>query len=402
MSPVSDTGDRKLFHSVPPVSYSRGIGARRVIACSTEVSRVSTMREVAALAGVSAKTVSRVMHNDRYVSADVRTRVEQAIKDLHYVPNTLARTFRSGRDAAIGVAVPDISDPFFATVTEAVVRVARERQAAVFVTSLGNNPEAERPAVETLLGRQVAGLIATPIADDQSYLKSWQDRTAVVFIDRPPAGITADSVVEDDLGGAQTATTHLIGHGHRRIAFIGDERTVPTTALRLDGYHQALREAGLPAAPELIGLGATADAWEMLRRMLASPEPPTAVFSSNARCSIAVVPLLKAMDRPGPAFISFGDFPLANALTPALSAVDQDPVAVGQLAATRLFDRIENPTKRLKRRIVLPVELVTRASCCGISDDVGEVREGVSAGHRPAGDAAGGGRSPCWPAARGG
>jgi LacI family transcriptional regulator len=338
---------------------------------------MSTMREVAARAGVSAKTVSRVMHNDRYVSADVRLRVEQAIKDLHYVPNTLARTFRSGRDAAIGVAVPDISDPFFATVTEAVVRVARERQAAVFVTSLGNNPEEERPAIETLLGRQVAGLITTPVSDDQSYLKSWQERTAIVFIDRPPAGISADSVVEDDLGGAHTATTHLISHGHQRIAFIGDTRAVPTTALRLDGYNQAIREGGLPPAPELIGLGATSDARELLRRMLEIPEPPTAVFSSNARCSIAVIPLLKAMNRSDLAFISFGDFPLANALTPALSVVDQDPVAVGQLAATRLFNRIENPTKRLKRRVVLPVELVTRASCCGISRDVGEVREAI-------------------------
>jgi LacI family transcriptional regulator len=334
------------------------------------------MRDVGARAGVSAKTVSRVMHNDRYVSDDVRLRVERAIKELHYVPNTLARTFRSGRDAAIGVAVPDISDPFFATVTEAVVRVARERQAAVFVTSLGNKPEEERAAVETLLGRQVAGLIATPVSDDQSYLKAWQSRTTVVFIDRPPVGLTADSVVEDDLRGAHTATAHLIGHGHRRIAFIGDTLIVPTTARRLDGYHQAVREAGLPSAPELIGLGPTSDAGEMLRGMLTGPQPPTAVFSSNARCSIAVIPLLKAMNRSELAFISFGDFPLASALTPALSVVDQDPVAVGQLAATRLFDRIENPGKRLKRRVVLPVELVTRDSCCGIPTRAGEARAG--------------------------
>src|SRR4051794_36265676 len=130
------------------------------------------MRDVAARAGVSAKTVSRVMHNDRYVSDDVRRRVEQAIRELQYVPNPLARTFRSGRDAAIGIAVPDISDPFFATVTQAAEQIARARQTAVFVTSLGSDPADERGAVEGLLGRRVAGLISTPVSADQSYLKA--------------------------------------------------------------------------------------------------------------------------------------------------------------------------------------------------------------------------------------
>src|SRR4051794_30201704 len=105
---------------------------------------MSTMRQVAERAGVSAKTVSRVMNNDRYVSDEVRERVERAIEELHYVPNLLARTFRSGRDAAIGVAVPDISDPFFAAVTHAIEQVARTRGTAVFVTSLGTDGHDEQ------------------------------------------------------------------------------------------------------------------------------------------------------------------------------------------------------------------------------------------------------------------
>jgi LacI family transcriptional regulator len=327
---------------------------------------MSTMREVAARAGVSAKTVSRVMHDDRYVSDEVRRRVQQAIDDLQYVPNTLARTFRSGRDAAIGIAVPDISDPFFATVTEAAVRVARARHSAVFVTSIGNDPDDEQAAVEALLGRQVAGLISTPVSADQSYLKPWQGRTALVFIDRAPTRITADSVVEDDHGGAYAATAHLIQHGHRRVAFLGDAASVATTARRLAGYRAALADAHLPAAAELIALGATstAEADSATRRLLDGEDPPTALFSSNARCSIAVFPVLRAVGRTDIALISFGDFPLADSLDPALSVVDQDPAAVGQFAATRLFERLDNPTRRLKRQIVLPVDLVTRASCC--------------------------------------
>jgi LacI family transcriptional regulator len=327
---------------------------------------VSTMRQVAALAGVSAKTVSRVMNNDRYVSDDVRGRVQQAIQELHYVPNALARTFRSGRDAAIGIAVPDISDPFFATVTQAAERVARAHQTAVFITSLGNDPADERAGVEALLGRQVAGLISTPISADQSYLKAWQSRTAMVFIDRAPTRITADSVVEDDLGGAHAATEHLIEHGHRRIGFIGDAASISTTARRLDGFRAVLKSARIADDPDLIAFGATssADAAAAARHLLSQPDPPTALFLSNARIAIAIVPALQALNRTDVALISFGDFPLADALDPALTVVDQDPDSVGQTAATRLFERLEHPNRRLKRSIVLPVTLVARASCC--------------------------------------
>jgi LacI family transcriptional regulator len=325
------------------------------------------MREVAALAGVSAKTVSRVMHEDRYVSDDVRQRVERAIAELQYVPNMLAKSFRSGRDAAIGVAVPDISDPFFGTVVHSIEQVARARGAAVLISSLGNDPAAERGGVEALLGRQVAGLISTPVAADQSYLRPWQPRTAMVFIDRPPSRLTADSVVEDDAGGAHKATAHLVGHGHRRIAFIGESLSITTTARRLEGYRAALAEAGLTEDPELAGLdvGDAADAERVTLELLRLDDPPTAIFASNAQCSMWVVPVLQAAGRTDIAHVSFGDFPLANALNPPLTAIDQDPVAVGRIAAERLFERLDHPNRRLKRKIVLPVDLVPRASCCG-------------------------------------
>lgn len=327
---------------------------------------MSTMRQVASLAGVSAKTVSRVMRNDRYVSHDVRQRVEQAIAELQYVPNVLARTFRSGSDTAIGVAVPDISDPFFAAVTHAVEQIARMRAVAVFVTSLGNEGAHERAGVEALLGRQLGGLISTPISADQSYLVPWQSRMPIVFIDRPPRKIKADSVVEDDLAGAREATAHLIGHGHRRIAFIGDTPSIATTARRLEGYRAALAAAGLLEDPDLIALGTTTghDTGTAVLDLLGIGDPPTALFSSNARSSLSIVPALQAAGRTDLALISFGDFPMASALQPALTVVDQDPEAVGRLAINRLFERIDHPTRRLKQRIVLPVSLVPRASCC--------------------------------------
>src|SRR4051794_38123005 len=142
---MSVTGDRQIsFLNLSPMTYSARPSRLVDAVAGRGGNAVSTMRQVAALAGVSAKTVSRVMNNDRYVSEDVRRRVSEAIEQLQDAPNTLARSFRSGRDAAIGIAVPDIADPFFATVTQAVEQVARARQTAVFVTSLGNDPADER------------------------------------------------------------------------------------------------------------------------------------------------------------------------------------------------------------------------------------------------------------------
>ncbi|WP_239107397.1 LacI family DNA-binding transcriptional regulator [Spirilliplanes yamanashiensis] len=325
------------------------------------------MRQVAERAGVSAKTVSRVMHDDRYVSADVRQRVERAIAELGYVPNVLARTFRSGRDAVIGVAVPSISDPFFAALTGEVERVARARGVAVLVTSIGTDPAHEQAAVHALLGRQVTGLIMAPVAADQSYLRPCQDRTVIVFIDRPPARIVADSVVEDDLGGAHAATTHLLRHGHRRVGFVGDTLAIATTARRLEGYRAALADAGIDPDPGLVALTAASDedSAKALVDLLSLPEPPTALFSSNARTSIGIIPALQAAGRTDVGLVSFGDFPLAAALQPPVTVIDQDPASVGRTAATRLFERLDHPNRRLKRRIVLPVPLISRGSCRG-------------------------------------
>jgi len=333
---------------------------------------VSTMRQVAALAGVSAKTVSRVLRNDRYVSDDVRLRVERAVAELQYVPNVLARTFRSGSDNAIGVAVPDISDSFFAALTHAVEAVARSRERAVIVTSLGNDGSRERAGVEALLGRRLAGLITTPISGDQKYLEPWLSQMAIVFVDRPPRGIKADSVIEDDLGGAKEATAHLLSHGHRRIAFIGDDLEIATTARRLKGYQEALAAAGIPLERDLVGLEAEngSTSAELTLELLKLTDPPTAIFSSNARCSLGVVPALQSLDRSDVGVISFGDFPLADSLKPPLTVVDQDPSGLGFVAATRLFERLDRPGRRLKRQIVLPVGLVVRGSCStGIGED---------------------------------
>jgi LacI family transcriptional regulator len=184
-----------------------------------------------------------------------------------------------------------------------------------------------------------------------------------VFVDRVPGKLTADSVVQDDVGGGRQATAHLIAHGHRRIAFLGDD--VITGVLRLKGCRQALTEAGIAHADGLVHLGDvdTPTVTAALCRILAGPDPPSAVFSSNARCTVSVVSALQALRRTDIAVVGFGDFPTAAALHPPVTVIDQDGDGMGRFAAARLFDRLDEPGRKLRRRTVLPVSLVTRSSC---------------------------------------
>lgn len=324
---------------------------------------MATMRDVAMRAGVSAKTVSRVVNNDRYVSDEVRRRVELAIEELKYVPNMLAVSFRTGRDAAIGVAVPGVADPFFAGIIGAVEREASSRGVAVIVTSVGWEPSHEQRSIEAVLHRKVAGMIICPVGPDMSFLRPWQATTPLVFVDRMPGRLVADAVVQDDAGGGYDAVTHLISHGHQRIAFLGDD--VVTAHLRLQGCREAMAEAGLSDDERLVHLGDvdTDTVIAVLRRMLAEPHPPTALFSSNARCTVSIISALQALRRNDVALVGFGDFPTAAALRPPITVIDQDGDEMGRFAAERLFARLDDPARRLRRRTVLPVSLVTRSSC---------------------------------------
>ena len=326
---------------------------------------MSTLRDVAARAAVSVTTVARVIRGDKYVTPAVQQRVRAAIDELGYVPNLVARSLRTGREDAIGMAVPEITDSFYAEIIQTVERSARARGMALIVTSFGDDPASEQSAVEALLSRQIVGLISVPIADDQSYLRHWQDRAAMMFIDREPMGITADSVVEDDVGGARAAVCHLIAHGHRRIAFLGDPATVSTAGRRLEGYVAALRDHGRPVDDALIRVGrdVSGDPAATLRVLLNNDDAPTAVFSANSRCSVGIVPALQRLGRTDIGLVSYGDFPMAQALVPAVTVVDQDPAGLGRFAVERLYRRIDTPGLRLRRRTVLPVELLVRESC---------------------------------------
>jgi LacI family transcriptional regulator len=323
-----------------------------------------TLRDVAEVAAVSPKTVSRVVNGDAHVTPSTRARVQQAITDLGFQPNLVARSLRVGRADVIGLVVESLADPFFARLTSAVEQAAHERGLAVMVSSVGNRmPERESLIVESLLVRQVAGLIVAPMAQSHAYLAGARQRTPIVFVDRLPEGISNDAVLVDDLAAGETATRHLLDHGHRRIGFLGAELRNPTTRLRLAGYRRALAERGVPYDESLVvvGAGSAREAREAAEHLLATPGPPTAIFSSNMRCSLGLVPLLHSSDRTDVAVVSFDDFPMADSLVPAVTVIDHDPEVMGRAAAEHLFRRLEDLDAPVET-VVVPVRLVPRGS----------------------------------------
>src|SRR5436190_22922275 len=237
----------------------RGPGDRPVVTPRARLQAApagrATMRDVAALAGVSLKTVSRVGNGATTVDAGLAARVRRAAAQLNYRHNMTASNLRRGdrRSFMIGLMLEDISNPYSAVIYRAVEDVARERGVGVLAGSLDEDPDRERELAANLVARRVDGLIVIPAGRDHSYLRDEQEiGTAVVFVDRPPALLPADAVLADNAGGAVTAVRHLIGHGHRRIAFLGDLASIVTARDRHAGYLDALREAGLPADPAII------------------------------------------------------------------------------------------------------------------------------------------------------
>ncbi|MDT4980929.1 MAG: LacI family transcriptional regulator [Pseudonocardiales bacterium] len=319
------------------------------------------LSDVAALAKTSTKTASRVINGHSRVGSDTRARVEQAVRDLDYRPDPLARSLRRGTDDTIGVVVDEVSDPFFASVIGEIERMALDRGMTVIIASTQRLADRERIVVDGLLQRRVAGLIIASISDDHAHLRSAP--CPVVFIDRAAAGLQADAVLVDDRAGARMGVDHLIAHGHRRIAYLGDRLGIDTARYRLDGYRESHKVADIPVREEyLIHMEPSlADGRHITEDLMALPEPPTAVFSANTRCSLRVLPTLHRMGRTDVAFVSFGDFATFEALTPPVTVIDHSPESIGRLAADRLLRRMAGEELAAKT-MTTPLHLVPRGS----------------------------------------
>ncbi len=317
--------------------------------------------DVATAADVSPKTVSRVINDETGVLPGTRDRVLRAVRELGFVPDRSARELKRRDADTIGILIDAISDPFFAAFVSVIEELAVAEGLSVIFASTGYDAARERSQLDRLTGHRLAGLIVAPVAVSAATLAGLRTRFPVACIDRARSGI--DAIVIDDFGAAVEATAALIAHGHRRIAFMGEDVPYPTVSDRLAGYRSALAAAGLPFDASLVvtherfGRGEAAEASRLLERA----DAPTALLCATSLAAIGTVRAIRAKGLRMPALISFGDFTLAEVLEPGITYVDHDP----RLLATAAFRLLRERATRADggpERVVVPTRLVPRGS----------------------------------------
>jgi LacI family transcriptional regulator len=323
------------------------------------------MRDVASTAGVSLKTVSRVVNGEAGVRSNTAARVEAAISRLGFARNDVARSLRHGRANALGLVIEDVANPFYSVIARAVEDAAHARNHILITGSCEEDPDRERELVLRLLRRSVDALLIVPAGGDHRYLRPEIGAgTPVVFLDRPPRGIEADAVLFDNVGGARAAVEHLLRHGHQRIAFVGDPPQMYTAAERLAGYRAALRAAGVAPDDRLVKAGShdAASAERGVRELLGLPRDrrPTALFCANNRNTVGALRALRA-DGGTIALVGFDDFELADMLPVPVTVVRHDPAEMGRIGADLAYARLRGDDA-LPQRHTIACELVARGS----------------------------------------
>ncbi len=326
----------------------------------------ATMQEVAAHAGVSLKSVSRVVNGEAGVSESLAARVQASLDALGYRHNLAASNLRRGhRTASIAMLVQDLSNGFCSETLRAVEDRARERGVVVMTASIDEDHERERELVQGLVARRIDGLILMPSTRDLSWLDA--DRASglvVVTVDRVPDHPATDGVVVDNRSAAKRAVSHLLAHGHRRIGFLGDLPHITTAVGRRDGYRDALQSAGVRPvqALERLGLRSRDDARSAALAMLALPAPPTALFAArNVICEGALMALQQLGLSSEVALIGFDEVAVAEMVEPQISVVRQDTYEVGTRAIDLLLARLDGDDSPVRVEVV-PSTLVARGS----------------------------------------
>jgi LacI family transcriptional regulator len=326
----------------------------------------ATLIDVAREAKVSLKTASRVLNKNPYVNAKTEAEVLAVMGRLGYRPNELARGLKARKSAAIGMIVKNFSNPFTASVIKAVQKTARAKGYIVILASSHGDSEIERSEIESLICRQIAGLVIAPIGSPKSnFTNIIPSGLEVVTFDQPIRNSNFDSVMIDNRHSAKRAVQHLLNHNYRDVVAIGTRPYLYTSSQRIAGYRSAMKNAGLNPIVCMVEHEDQLTSEWLSRTVFVRPKID-AIISMNWVCTMLT---LRGMRQIGRAlygsvpFLSFDDFELADMLTPSLSAVRQPVAELGHQAAMLLFERIDGIAQNGKRSIILPTELVLRESC---------------------------------------
>jgi LacI family transcriptional regulator len=325
------------------------------------------MRDVAALAKVSTKTVSRVINGLPGAGPEVVDRVRAAARTLGYRPNLTASSLRRSdrRSATIGVLFEDLSNPFDSALLRAVEDRARHNGVLVLAGSSEDDRALQGELLVSLSARRVDGVVVMAAGGHQDALQQERERgTPMVLVDRPPTFGGTDCVTTTNRDSSREAVLQLASLGHRDIAFLGDRRTLWTSQERYTGYLEGLAQAGLTLREELVrtDLHGADLAETAARALLDLGQPPTALFTAQNLVTVGAMRVLRARGlQHRVALIGFDDFPLADMLEPGITVVRQDVPGLGRKAADLIFARIDGDTSPPVHAVV-PAALVRRGS----------------------------------------
>jgi len=335
----------------------------------------STINDVAKLAGVSTTTVSHIINGTRYVSDELKERVEKAIAELGYRPNSMARGLRRGESKTLGLIVPDNSNPFFAEILRSIENIGYSNGYSVILCNSDGDIEKEIAYTDLLFAKQVDGIVFITTNNSCEHLQQIIDAgIPIVVIDRDISLKGTDVLLVDNFQGGYDATRYLIGLGHRQIACITGPSQLTPSAERVSGYKQALTEAGLPIDPARIIVGdfQFEGGENGVEQMLRLEPRPTAIFACNDLMALGAMRGLRKANLLVPRDISvigFDDIALTSVVSPALSSVAQPVQKISELAFELLIQRIQNKnTDFEEQRIVLPTQIVIRESCRNIGE----------------------------------
>ncbi|WP_277761453.1 LacI family DNA-binding transcriptional regulator [Pseudomonas sp. A34-9] len=339
---------------------------------------MATIKDVAALAGISYTTVSHVVNNTRPVSQEVRLKVEAAIKSLDYVPSAVARSLKAKTTATIGLLVPNSLNPYFAELARGIEDYCERNGYCVILCNSDDNPEKQRSYLRVLLEKRIDGLIVASAGGDSGLAQGLAGvKTPMVIVDRGLDGVDADLVRIDHEYGAYLATRHLLELGHRDIATIGGPASTSVAQMRLAGYCRALKEAGIEVRPErMLESDFTSTGGYSAAAILLEGNPPSAIFAGNDMIGIGVLRAAAERNVRVPSELSvigFDDIQMSRYVYPALTTVGQSILQLGEMAAEVLLRRIATPNLGTDQRIVTP-SIVLRESTAPLSGVFTEYR----------------------------
>jgi LacI family transcriptional regulator len=326
---------------------------------------MSAIHEVAKLAGVAPITVSRVVNISGYVSEETRQRVEAAIQELAYIPNSLGPSLRSKRTQTLALVLSDITNPFWTAVARGVEDAANQRGYHVIVGNTDESPQKEEQYLTFLMKKQADGFLVVPVAA-HSQKTLHRRHIPVVMLDRKFPDDQSDSVRCDSISGAYKLTKHLLELGHRNIAVITGRKDISTAYERVDGALQAFEEVGLSERPSIYwGDYVQQTGYLYAQQILAANPRPTAIFATNNFIAIGAMRALHEAEIRVPEDMSvvvFDDLPAAITIDPFFTVAAQPAYEMGRLATELLIARLAKEGPDEPQEIVLPIEIIVRNS----------------------------------------